>query len=121
MSVAGELVKAAREAWQNRIRVDVTGVFTDVPDIGHTVRIRNIGAKPVVLKNWEIQRGRALRRNHVESLDAISAGDLHDNVIEPMCATTLRFKEAYYFRAGPNLSIRLWFAGRKRPARYSLP
>lgn len=121
MSVAGELVKTAREAWQNRITVDVTGVFTSDPGIGHKVCIRNIGAKPVVLKNWEIQRGRVLRRKHVESLDAIMAGDLHDDVIQPMRAKTLHFNEMYYFSTASNLSIRLWFAGRKRPARFSLP
>ena len=123
MSFWGEVVKTVREASQSRIKIDVTASFiSGGPDPRHTVRIRNVGLKPLVLQNWEIQSGGFLRRRHVESLDGIMQGDLHDEIIPPMGEQTLEFKEAYYFSAGVRRhSIRLWFAGRKRPIRRSIP
>ena len=130
MSFAGELVKATKEAWQNRIRVDVSGALTSDPRIGHTVRIRNVGTKPLVLQHWEIQAGRFLRRKHVESSAAIFGGEMHDDTLDPMRAKTLEFKDMYYFGAPGKLSFRLWFAGRsdrlggpslERPARPEAP
>ena len=122
MSALGEMVKAAKEGWRNRMRLDVSGVITSDPQIGHTVRIRNLGTRPVVLKHWEIPAGRFPRRRHVESSASVYQGELHDDEIGPMGAKTLEFKELYYFPPrGRNLSIRLWLAGRKRALRYALP
>ena len=106
------------EVWQTRFRVEVVATLTGSEELGHTVSIRNLGGKPLILGHWEVLRisGRWPFRKQ----RCLVGPDEYakDSSIAAHSTLSLSFTEQDHFAWGPvslqgdRIFIRLHFAGR---------
>jgi len=107
------------EAWQARFRVEVVARLTGSEEIGNSVSIRNLAAKPVILGYWEVLRISGRWPFRKETCLVSSDEDASDRPIAAHSTVTLPFREEDHFPwgqvslQGDRIFIRLLFAGRR--------
>lgn len=118
MSTALAVLKCI-EFWRDRFQMEVTSSFTNVPEIGNTVFIRNLSSRPFIMTGWELMHGKGrwpLRR--FESFDSADYDD-DDRTIGPHSTRKLTFADARYFTWNPKalgkrrIFFRIFIAGRR--------
>ena len=107
------------ELWRDRSRVEIGYNFSDDPNIGNEIFVRNLSNRPRILTYWDVLlcSGRwPLRR--FESIEGADH-DVGDYRLEAHNTVTLRFSESNYFDSGRGalkgrgIFIRLFFAGQR--------
>lgn len=109
------------ETWQARFRIEVGASLTGSVELGHTISVRNLSDRQVILSHWEVVvlNGRWLGRGET---CLVSADEYTRDVLIPANSNTqLEFRDfdSFSWGTGKRLYIRLWFAGR-RPVRYRI-
>lgn len=107
------------ELWRDRFRLEIGYHFVGNEEIGNSILIRNLAARPIILSFWEVlySAGHWPRRTF-EGV-AYTDHDSGDLRIEPHSTLELHFAEQNYFSWGHNalkgrkIYIRLHIAGRK--------
>lgn len=107
------------EAWRARFRVEVVASLTGSEDLGHTVSVRNLASKPVILGYWQILRISGRWPFQKEKCLVSPGENANDTSIPAHSALSLCFRDEEHFAWGPaslkgdRIFIRLHFAGRR--------
>ena len=103
------------ELWNNRLKVDISALWTGSEDIGHSITIRNLSSFPVMLIGWELfyrqQKFFIPQDEPIEKSDF----DWSDVTINPVSVFSLDFNGQDYFSTrktmeGNNIYIKLYFS-----------
>ena len=115
-----------REVWRDRLRIDVGHSFTDHPDIGNEIFIRNLSRYPLILSYWELFSLSGYWPFHIRSTVVMPHEGARDIRIEAHSTFTLTFTGLDHFDWKPDaqkrtqLCLRLHIAGRRWPVRRRL-
>jgi len=121
LSLLGKSLKFLWELVKPKFKLDVSGVFASIPDVGNKITIRNIGDKPIILMYWELVWMKKKNIFQSDRFDGESPEDFDDVRIDSFGSYTLYFQEAdwfstdHQFRKEQKLYINLWLAGEKHP------
>ena len=106
------------ELWNNRLKVDISALWTGSEDIGHSITIRNLSSFPVILIGWELfyrqQKFFIPQDEPIEKSDF----DWSDVTINPVSVFSLDFNGQDYFSTrntleGNSIYIKLYFSMHK--------
>lgn len=106
------------ELWRDRFRIEIGFNFTDDPEQGHDIFIRNLSGTPMILSFWELFYRPRLWPLKKDSEIGASGVDTYDLRIEPHSSKSLGFKRMEHFdwgwkaMKGRSICIRLYIAGR---------
>jgi len=106
------------ELWNNRLKVDISALWTGSEDIGHSITIRNLSSFPVMLIGWELFYRQ--QKFFIPQDELIEKNDFYwsDVTINPVSFFSLDFKGQDYFSTrktldGNSIYIKLYFSRHK--------
>ena len=115
------------EWWRDRNRLEIDFSSTTSESIGNSIVIRNLYAKPIIIKHWELFL--AHDRRGKQASEAIESADFDsgDQIVGPNASIVWTFCDDHYFSTsdkalkGRSVYLKLCIAGRKPMTRKLYP